>query len=652
MIVEARYHLPAEFVAELRLRPVPWGFGSLSEAVYYRTYSRLKPDGNQEDWADTVVRVVEGVISIRMDWFTNVIGSSWNMKKADKLAKFLALQIYDLKFLPPGRGLWAMGTEYVYERGSHALQNCGAVAVKKNLGNSARWLMDSLMCGVGTGFSTQDAKLKINPPEGHPVVFSVPDSKEGWAESVYKLIRSYEVKNARPVKFQYDRIRPRGTPLRGFGGTASGPSILKDLHKDLRRYLNARAQGNTSDTRLVADVMNSIGICVVSGNVRRGAEIALGSAKDGEFLDLKDFDKYPERSKIGSMSNNSVVLQSADDFHDLPDLAERIAANGEPGILNLVNVQKYGRSSERKADPATLTNPCAEQPLESFETCCLVEVFPTRIPPAEFHDVLKAATFYATTVELLRSHSSETNQVVSRNRRIGVSVSGIADWIDTTSVAHVFDTLNKGYDVVKAENARLSRNAGVSEAVRVTTVKPSGTVSLLAGVSPGVHFPVGGYVRRRMRIAYDSPVAEMLIAAGIPHEEDVVTPNTTVLEFPLHYGAGQTRSVKNVSVYEQAAIVAMLQRCWADNAVSNTLTVQPKELDQIDRVIAMFAPQVKSLSLLPDVDGGAYPQMPLERITKSEYQEMSSKLDPVDWTSLTGSDGEESAFCTDETCEI
>lgn len=155
-----------------------------------------------------------------------------------------------------------------------------------------------------------------------------------------------------------------------------------------------------------------------------------------------------------------------------------------------------------------------------------------------------------------------------------------------------------------------------------------------------------------MRIAHDSPVTEMLIAAGIPHEEDVVTPNTTVLEFPLHYGSGRTRSVKNVSAYEQAAIVAMLQRCWADNAVSNTLTVQPKELDQIDRILAMFAPQVKSLSLLPDHEGGAYPQMPLERITKSEYQDLSSKLKPVDWSSLTGSDGEESAFCTDESCEI
>lgn len=652
MIVEARYQLPAEFIAELRTRPVPWGFGPLSEAVYYRTYSRVQENGLQEDWCATVVRVVEGVMSIRKDWFLNTVGAGWNDKQADQTAEYLATCIYELKFLPPGRGLWAMGTEYVYERGSHALQNCGAVAVQDNLAGSARWLMDSLMCGVGTGFSTHEANLQMYKPEGETAIISVSDSKEGWADSIFKLIESYEVKGSRPIKFKYDEIRPRGTPLRGFGGTASGPAILRKLHKDLRKYLGESTAGKTSDTRLVADVMNAIGHCVVSGNIRRGAEICLGSPKDDEFLSLKDFELHPERSDIGSMSNNSVVLQDREDFHDLPDLAERIATNGEPGILNLVNVQKYGRTSERKHDPATLTNPCAEQPLESFETCCLVEVFPTRIPAAEFHEVLKAATFYATTVELLRSHSWETNQVVSRNRRIGVSVSGIADWIDSTSVAHVFDTLNKGYDVVRAENKRLSRNAGVSEAVRVTTVKPSGTVSLLAGVSPGVHFPVGGYVRRRMRIAYDSPVTEMLIAAGIPHEEDVVTPNTTVLEFPLHYGSGRTRSVKNVSVYEQAAIVAMLQRCWADNAVSNTLTVQPKELDQIDRVLAMFAPQVKSLSLLPDLDGGAYPQMPLERITKDEYSSLSSKLKPVDWTSLTGSEGEESAFCTDESCEL
>lgn len=650
MIVNARYELDRSVVEELRAKPVPWGFGPLSEAVYYRTYSRTT-DAGQEAWADTVVRVVEGVMSIRKDWLTNVVGKRWRSEHYDQIAKTLAHQIYDLKLLPPGRGLWAMGTEYVYDRGNHALNNCGFADVKRILSSPAAWLMDSLMCGVGVGFSTQNARLSLKQPLDEVKTFVIPDSKEGWAESVQMLIRSYE-RGTETIEFDYSEIRPAGAPIRGFGGISSGHGPLEKLHGRLRTYLADRAAGRTTNTRCVTDVMNAIGNCVVSGNVRRSAEIALGAPGDEEFLNLKNYDRYPERSEIGWMSNNTVVLSEREHFHELPGLAERIADNGEPGVLNLVNVQKYGRTAERSPDNATGINPCGEIPLADRELCNLVEVFPTRCSPKEFNDVLWGATFYSSTVALLRSHSQDTNEIMSENRRIGVSVSGIADWIDSSSVAHVFDTLNQGYDVVTKVNRQLAREAGVSPSIRLTTVKPSGTVSLLAGVSSGVHFPVAGTVLRRMRISDSSPVGEMLIAAGVPHEPDEVSDNTTVLEFPLHYGGGRTRSVKNVSIYEQAAIVAMLQRCWADNAVSNTLTVQPKEFEQIDRVLAMFAPQVKSMSMLPDHEQDPFPQMPLERITKPEYEKRASKIKPIDWSTLHGSDGEDVKFCTNDVCEL
>lgn len=608
-------------------------------------------DGNQEQWADTVVRVVEGTMSIRKDWLTRVIGKKWNARKMDRIAKVMAHQIYDMKFLPPGRGLWAAGTDYVYERGSHALQNCGAVEVKRSLSTPAGWLMDALMCGVGVGFSTQNASIKLKGPKGRAQKFIVPDTKEGWADSVVKQIRSYE-RGTRPWKFDYSKIRPAGAPIRGFGGTSSGYGPLEKLHQRVDRYMEERMMGVTTDTRLVTDTMNAIGACVVAGNVRRSAEIALGSPTDLSFLNLKNYEINPSRREIGWMSNNSVVLEERGDFHDLPDLAPLIAANGEPGVINLLNIKKYGRTSERMEDNATLMNPCAEQPLSSFETCCLVEVFPTRCAESEFTDVLKGATFYASTIALLKSHSARTNEIASQNRRIGVSVSGIADWIDGTSVAHVFDQLNHGYDVVRDWNRILANEAGVSESIRVTTVKPSGTVSLLAGVSSGVHFPIGGYVLRRMRVGEDSPVADLLGAAGVPHEKDEVSDNTTVFEFPLKYGNGKTRSVKDVSVYEQAAVTAMLQRCWSDNAVSCTLTVQPRELPQIDKVLAMFVPQVKSLSMLPDSDGGAYAQMPLERIDRGKFEDLSSKISAVDWSELHGSEGSDQPFCTNDQCEI
>lgn len=658
MFVEERFTLPQALKDELATLPVPWGFGTLSETVYYRTYSRALPDGGQERWADTVTRVVEGVMSIRKDWTKRVVGKRWSEAGAQARAGELAAAIFDMRVLPPGRGLWAMGTDYVYERGSHALNNCGCVEVTDNLAVAARWLMDSLMCGVGVGFTTHTARLKsFRLPHGDPQTYVIPDTKEGWIESVKRLIQVYE-KGGHPLEFDYAQIRPKGAPIRGFGGVSSGPAPLRKLHARLRTYLGDAAAGKVGHTRLIADVMNAIGTCVVSGNVRRSAEIAVGSGDDVDFLNLKNYEVNPDRADIGWMSNNSVALRERDDFAHLPEIAERVQDAGEPGILNLLNISKYGRTGERSHDAAIGINPCGEVPLESYELCNLAEVFPTRCADtAQIWDTMRLATFYASTVSLLKSHSVETNDVVARNRRIGVSVSGIADWIDATSVANVFNVLNRGYeDVVKPYNHQFAAAAGVAQSVRVTTVKPSGTISLLAGVSPGMHFPVGSHVIRRVRVGEDTDISEALIAAGVPNQPDEVSENTRVFDFALEYGEGKTRPVNKVNVYEQAAIVAMLQRCWADNAVSNTLTVQPSEMGQIERVLSLFAPQVKSLSLLPDAtDTQVYAQMPLERITKHEYTDLRARMRDVDWQgALTGQSAATVAplYCTNDSCDV
>lgn len=168
-----------------------------------------------------------------------------------------------------------------------------------------------------------------------------------------------------------------------------------------------------------------------------------------------------------------------------------------------------------------------------------------------------------------------------------------------------------------------------------------------------MHFPLNGYVLRRVRISSSSPVSELLTSAGVPSEADVVSEGTTVFEFPLAYGSGRTRSVKQVSIYEQAAVVTMLQRCWADNAVSNTLNVRENELGEVERVLALFAPQVKSMSLLPDRPA-VYAQMPLEHLEPEEYVARAEALGRVQWEALRGSDGDaaDSAYCTTDSCEV
>jgi len=647
--VRERFSLKETFCNEIHAKKAKFGFGGFGEATYYRTYSRIKPDGTQEHWPDTVIRVINGIMSIRKDHYM-LNRLAWDETKWQAYAKKLAIAMFDMKWLPPGRGLWVMGTQYVYERGGAALNNCGAVDTT-DLSLAADWTMDMLMCGVGVGFNTawkgEDTDM---PDKARPISYFIPDSREGWVASVRMLIDSY-TKGGDWFVFDYSKIRPEGSPIHGFGGTASGPAPLMELHKRIESYMDSYCRGETDQTRCVADVMNAIGACVVAGNVRRSAEISLGSVDDETFLELKDYKKHPERVEIGWMSNNTVVLEKTEDFEKLPMIAKHIRDNGEPGIMNLINVQKYARYGEKSEDKAWLANPCSEIPLESFELCNLAEVFPARcIREDAFYEALEYATFYASTVALLPTHRPETNAIVVRNRRIGVSLSGIADMLDAFGTTELTRRVRKGYKLVRDVNRELAAEAGVPASVRVTTVKPSGTISQLVGVSSGMHFPTFQYAIRRMRVGNTSRICDVLKRAGIPYEDDQYSANTTVFEFPIDQG--KTRKATAVSAWEQFSLLAMLQREWSDNMVSCTIYFDPKtEGEQIEHMLAQFAPIIKSVSMLPHTDTGAYAQMPYEGITKEEYNERLARLPEIDWSSFGGSDGIENRYCTNDSCE-
>ncbi len=644
-MVSERFYLQKEHVEAIRKLSPSFGFAGFGEATYYRTYSRIMDNGHQEQWEDTVVRVINGVLSLRKDHcIRNRL--SWDEGKWQEFAIKMATAMFAMRWLPPGRGLWAMGTEYVYERGSAALCNCGAVDTA-DLPLSAGWCMDMLMCGVGVGFNTAWRGDARAPDKSSPLLHVIADSREGWVESVSLLLRSYT--SARPWhRFDYSRIRPAGSPIRGFGGTASGPEPLKKLHARLEGYLDNYCEEKTDATRCVADIFNAIGACVVAGNVRRSAEIALGSIDDETFLDLKNYDRHPGRACIGWISNNTVVLEKPDDFLKLPRIAGRIRANGEPGIMNLVNVRKYGRFGEEMADTAWLANPCGEIALESFELCNLSEVFPTKCPDeGSFHEALEFATFYASTVALLPTHREETNAVLERNRRIGVSLSGLCDLLDNVGEAELTRRLRQGYGIVRSVNRELSRQAGVPESIRVTTVKPSGTISLLAGVSSGMHFPPFRYALRRLRAGNGTAVCSFLKTAGVPHEEDAYSENTTVFEFPIARGEGRTAS--EVPAREQFAFLSLLQREWSDNMVSCTVSFDPKH-EEIGDILAQFAPLIKGVSMLPHTPAGAYPQMPYEEITQEAYEQRVRAMPHIDWSAFGGSAEFMERYCTSDLC--
>lgn len=610
-------------------------------------------DGRQERWADTVIRVVEGVMSIRKNWMVQH-RLRWNEEEMQLMAAHMVDAIFTMKFLPSGRNLWVTGSDYMYERGGLAANNCQYVHIR-DLAKDSGIIMNSLLKGVGVGFGADE---NFKPPVSGVAVRAfyphvIEDTGEAWAESVERLIEAHLSGTPIP-QFDYSKIRLKGEPIRGFGGTASGPEPLILLHKQLTDYLDQYKKGKIDATRLLADIVNSIGSCVVAGNVRRSAELYLGSPTDETFLDLKNYKKNPEREAIGWMSNNSIRITEHDHFIKIPELAERIITNGEPGFVNMLNIKKYGRYGEIKEDTAEGTNPCSEATLESYELCCLVEIFPSLCKTEEeFYRITRLATFFASTVSLLLTEVEEINAVVTRNHRIGVSMSGVADLFDKVPATQVIRMARKGYRIIEEENLRLAREAGVPESIRKTVVKPSGTVSLLAGASPGMHYPPFRQYVRRMRVANDSPLVPLLDSAGVPNEPDQFSANTLVFEFPVRSEA--KRSQRDLTIWQKGAMLTMLQQHWADQMVSNTLTFDPEtEGKQLADFIAMTLPQVKSMSLLADKgkDGVGYAQAPYEAIDDDEFERRTAAIGEVDWSKFEGSDGEDSKFCESDTCEI
>lgn len=360
MFVKERFILAESTLDELRSMTPDFGYNGFGEFIFWKTYSRTKQNGDQENWNDVIIRVVEGTFSIRKDWYVkNYI--PWDESFWQVYARHFAVSMYKMEWLPPGRGLWAMGSNFVYQRGSMALQNCGFTVLGESFENDIHWMMDALMCGVGVGFQPdRQDDLKIYCPRKNGVYdYIIPDSREGWCDSTRALIQAHREQGALKPRFIYDKIREEGAPIRGFGGVCSGPAPLIKFHKQIEELLEMYACEEWYDSVLLkTDLANCAGCCVVAGNVRRSAELCAGPID--EVMDLKQYDKYPYRKDWGYMSNNSVYLETSDDFERLGEIAKRVILNGEPGYINKLNLPfgRIGKSMEGlRYDKAIAFNP-------------------------------------------------------------------------------------------------------------------------------------------------------------------------------------------------------------------------------------------------------------------------------------------------------
>ena len=653
-----KFKLSEKFIDKYKRKRPPFGFNGLGELVYMRTYSRIKDDGKNERWWETVQRVVEGTYSMQKNHIeSHQLG--WNPWQGQKSAQEMYERIFNMKFLPPGRGLWAMGTPITEEKGLYAaLNNCAFVSTKTLKEDYAKpfcFLMDASMLGVGVGFDTKGAGeivVKGINRDRNEEIFMIPDTREGWVESLKLLLESYFHGTAH-VEFDYNQIRPAGVPIKGFGGVSSGPEPLKEVHEDIRKVLEEN-EGNPITITTIVDIMNLIGKCVVAGNVRRTAEIVFGDPDSEEYLDLKNYKVNPHRDQYGWTSNNSVFAELGMDY---TDICKRIEDNGEPGLAWLENMRHYSRmknGGDNKDHRVAGGNPCLEQSLESYELCCLVETFPNNHDSLEdYQRTLKYAYLYAKTVTLGRTHWSDTNRVMLRNRRIGCSVSGVAQFITNRGLDELQNWLENGYDTIQDWDKQYSDWFAVPKSIKTTSVKPSGTVSLLAGATPGLHYPESRFYIRRVRLSNHSELLEPLKKAGYKIEPAFGSEDSTmVVEVPVDVGEG-IRTAAELSIWEQFSLAAFLQRHWADNQVSCTATFNPEtEAEQLPYVLNYFQYRLKGISLLPRHDYGAYKQMPYESINEKEYNKQVKKLGKLSFGVIKNEEAEIDKFCNNDSCEI
>jgi adenosylcobalamin-dependent ribonucleoside-triphosphate reductase len=644
------FTLSDSFTEEFAGKQPDWG--PVGYFTYKRTYARPLDKGGIEEFWQTCKRVVEGVYTIQKS-HCRMLRLPWNDRKAQRSAQEMFRRMWEFKFTPPGRGLWVMGSSVIEHKGSAALNNCAFVSTQNidvDFAAPFTFLMDMSMLGVGVGGDCLGVdKVKLQVPKMASEPYVVEDSREGWVDLVRTVLNSFVGKGSLPEAIDYSKIRLRGEKIKGFGGVASGPEPLMNLIINITKLLVPKDSPQPITSTQIVDIFNYIGKCVVSGGVRRSAEIMFGMPSDNEFMSLKqDKDALMDRRWA---SNNSIFAEVGMDYSQVAGL---IATNGEPGVIWLDNMRKFSRMGsppDNKDARVMGSNPCSEQSLESFELCCLVETYPANHDSFEdYRRTLKMAYLYAKTVTLVPTHDPRTNAVMMRNRRIGCSMSGIQQAKAKLGRRNFLNWCEQGYNYIQDLDELYSSWLCVPRSIKTTSVKPSGTVSLLCGATPGIHYPHSQYYIRNIRVQNTSPLLAICEEAGYLVEPDLYSDDTSVVSFPVKEERF-SKAKDDVGIWEQFADAADLQRCWADNQVSITVHFKPEEAKDIVTCLEIYETQLKSVSLLPLGDKNhGYAQAPYIELTEQEYTKMVRDTDSLDLSNAIHEKTEQ--FCDGETCEI
>jgi len=621
--------LDKEFVESYKDKSAPWGFNGLGYIVYKRTYSRLMDNGSYEEWYETIERCLNGA---------QQIGTGYTKKEIERLFDYM----FNLKCNLAGRMLWQLGTDGIQRYKGNSLLNCWFVAIK-NIKDFC-FLFENLMLGGGVGFSVRREDVHELPKVREGVIIShkntndadfiVPDSREGWVKLLYKTLKSFFI-TGKSFTYSTILIRGYGELIKGFGGTASGSKILVEGIEEICQVIKSRENKKLRSVD-VLDICNIIGKIVVSGNVRRSAQVALGDPDDYLFIRAKRWD-LGSIPNWRSLSNNTIY---ADDFsHISNDIWSGYLGNGEPyGFFNVKLSQKMGRLGEHVKDDCFGLNPCGEITLSDKECCNLSELYLNNISSkAELIDCAKLLYKTQKAICALNFIHEETTKIVHKNFRIGIGITGVCQSLDK------LDWLDECYKNVKTFDEEWSKLKGYPNSIKISTVKPSGTLSLLAGSTPGIHPAYSKYFMRRIRMSSNDKLIP--ICKDLGYDIDYVenfdgskSHNTVIINFPCYAGE-KVIIASEMNAIKQLELVKKIMTIWADNSISVTVYYKKEELKEIKEWLKEnYKHNIKSISFLLHKEHG-FKQAPYVEITEEEYNNKINKIKSIHTLKIDSSKG-------------
>ena len=608
----------------------------LSDVTVHMKYARHRSDlSRRESWEEIVDRNKEMHLK-KFPHLTDEINEVYQM-------------VYDKKVLPSMRSLQFAGKPA--EINNARMFNCSFLPIDDI--KSFSEIMFLLLSGCGVGFSVQNHHIDKLPEIVIPTRerrYLINDSIEGWADAVHVLMKSYLKGGARP-RFDFRDIRQKGEQLVTAGGKAPGPEPLKEVLFNVQKILDRKKAGDKLTSVECHDIACHLADAVLSGGIRRAALISLFDFDDEAMLTCKFGNWWETNPQRGRANNSAVILRHKITESEFMGLWGKVEASnaGEPGFI-FSNDKDYG------------TNPCAEIALRPYQFCNLCEINATDIESQEdFNARSKAAAFLGTLqasytdFHYLRDVWKKTTE---KEALIGVGITGIASGkLDSIN-------LEEGAKMVVKENERVAKLLGIKKAARTTTVKPSGTSSLVLGSSSGIHAWHDNYYIRRIRVGKNESIYTYL---SLYHpellEDDFFNPSQqAVISVPQSAPEGaKTRSESTFDLLERTRRFNME---WVRpghrsgqnfNNVSCTINIKAGEWKQVGEWMWNNRNDYTAMSCLPE-DLGSYKQTPFETITEEQYNEMSQHLHTIDLRNVVEfSDATslmDQAACAGGACEV